>query len=64
MEERVQRVEVQGEFRVCPDCGYRDGFHSMFRADGEVVRWLFICPDCHRIFDIGYTAPPFAPRAT
>ncbi|WP_028585060.1 hypothetical protein [Desulfogranum mediterraneum] len=52
------KMELAEEFRVCPACGYRDGFHSMFQRDGEEVRWLFICPSCHEAFDIGLTVPP------
>ena len=59
MKYNVRKIEVKDEFKICPQCGYKDGFHSMFKADGEAVRWLFICPNCHEIFDIGYTAPPF-----
>lgn len=60
MENNVHKIEAKDEFKVCPLCGYRDGFHSMFQADGKLVKWLFICPDCHEIFDIGYTSPPFS----
>jgi len=59
MKYNVRKIEVKEEFKICPQCGYKDGFHSMFKADGEAVRWLFICPNCHEIFDIGYAAPPF-----
>ena len=55
MEHDVEKIELNSEFRVCPACGYRDGFHSMFRKRGETTRWLFICPSCHQIFDIGLT---------
>ena len=54
-DDEVVPVEMQDEFRVCPECGYRDGFHSMFRKQGDVTRWLFICPSCHVVFDIGFT---------
>lgn len=55
MEYEVHKVDAGDEFKVCPECGYRDGFHSMFKKDGESTRWLFICPSCHKVFDIGYT---------
>ncbi len=51
----IEQVEVKDEFRICPSCGYEDGFHSMFRKEAGITRWLFICPACHRIFDIGLT---------
>ncbi len=57
MDRDVEKIDMQDEFRVCPACGYRDGFHSMFRKQGEVTRWLFICPSCHKLFDIGMTVP-------
>lgn len=55
MEESIKRVKLEGEFRTCPSCGYREGFHSMFRQEGKIIRWLFICPACQDVFDIGFT---------
>jgi hypothetical protein len=55
MDQRVEKIELQDEFRVCPACGYKDGFHSMFRKQGELTGWFFICPACHKIYDIGLT---------
>lgn len=55
MEYEVTKIEMGQTFRECPACQYGDGFHSMFQKEGEVTRWLFICPACHRIFDIGFT---------
>ena len=53
----VRRAEVGGEFRVCPNCGYEHGFHSMFRPSGTagVLDWFFICPNCGTRYDIGLT---------
>jgi hypothetical protein len=53
---KVQIVKMEEEFKVCPSCGYEDGFHSMFKKAGDMTRWLFICPSCHEVFDIGFTA--------
>jgi hypothetical protein len=55
MEYDIKPVEMKEEFKVCPTCGYKDGFHSMFRRQDGVTRWLFICPSCHDVFDIGFT---------
>ena len=55
MEHDVEKIQMKEEFRVCPECGYRDGFHSMFRREEDTVRWLLVCPSCHKIFDIGIT---------
>ncbi len=51
----VNKIKLEKEFRVCPNCGYEDGFHSMFERieDGEDFSWKLICPNCHKIFDIG-----------
>jgi ribosomal protein S27AE len=51
----VNKIQIEKEFRVCPNCGYEDGFHSMFERleDGEKFSWKLICPNCHKIFDIG-----------
>ncbi len=55
MEREVHKITMDEEFRICPDCGYRDGFHSMFRKEDSVMKWLFICPSCHKVYDIGFT---------
>ena len=55
MDYDVQTISMEDEFKVCPTCGYKDGFHSMFKKEGQVIRWLFICPSCHDVFDIGLT---------
>jgi len=52
----VQKIEMEDEFKICPACGYEDGFHSMFKREDEATKWLFICPACHVVFDIGFTA--------
>lgn len=56
MTQKIITIEMKEEFRTCPTCGYRDGFHSMFRQDGDSTKWLLICPSCHDTFDIGLTA--------
>ncbi len=57
MEYPVQEVKFKEVFKVCPACGYKDGFHSMFKKDEVRVKWLFICPSCHQVFDIGFSVP-------
>ena len=54
MDYEIKAVEMGDEFKVCPSCGYADGFHSMFKKEDHVTRWLFICPSCHEVFDIGF----------
>jgi ssDNA-binding Zn-finger/Zn-ribbon topoisomerase 1 len=55
MAEQFEEVKVDKEFKVCPNCGYKDGFHSMFQRIGDSTDfcWRFICPSCHKIYDIG-----------
>ncbi|MBW2252629.1 MAG: hypothetical protein JRF60_18895 [Deltaproteobacteria bacterium] len=48
MDYEIKDVDMEDEFKVCPSCGYEDGFHSMFRKEGVITRWLFICPTYHR----------------
>jgi hypothetical protein len=55
MDDEVRKIALEDEFKVCPSCGYEDGFHSMFKREADITKWLFICPSCHHIFDIGYT---------
>lgn len=57
MDDKIIKVGLGDEFKICPACGYEDGFHSMFKRDNAVVSWLFICPACHQIFDVGLTVP-------
>lgn len=56
MENEVKTISMEDEFKLCPTCGYKDGFHSMFRKEGNGIRWLHICPSCHDVFDIGLNA--------
>jgi hypothetical protein len=56
MEYEVIETEMEDEFKVCPSCGSKDGFHSMFKREDDTIKWLFICPACHKVFDIGFTA--------
>ncbi len=46
---------MENEFKVCPSCGYEDGFHTMLKKEEDVTKWLFICPACHNVFDVGHT---------
>lgn len=55
MDYKITNIEMEDEFKVCPACGYEDAFHSMFRKEDGIIKWLFICPSCHEIFDIGFT---------
>jgi hypothetical protein len=27
----------------------------MFKKESDSTKWLFICPSCHIVFDIGFT---------
>ncbi|PLX49861.1 MAG: hypothetical protein C0613_05765 [Desulfobulbaceae bacterium] len=58
MADKVMRVQMAEEFKICPTCGYEDGFHSMFVRREDCLQWHFICPSCHGIFDIGLTVSP------
>ncbi len=55
MDYTIQQVDVNDEFKDCPACGYKDGFHTMLKKEGLFFKWLFICPSCHAVFDIGHT---------
>jgi hypothetical protein len=51
------KTSIGTEFRVCPECGYENGFHNMFvpRPGTASLDWLFICPNCSSRWDIGLT---------
>ena len=55
MKYQIHTIAFAEEFKICPLCRYRDGFHSMLKRDGEKIRLLFICPSCQEVFDIGET---------
>ncbi|MDP6627628.1 MAG: hypothetical protein QGG50_06980 [Methanopyri archaeon] len=59
----VQSIPMGDTFRVCPTCGYEDGFHSFFeRIKGsDELAWRFICPQCHARFDLGMRVPAPGP---
>jgi len=55
MDYKVNEIKMESEFKKCPSCDYPDGFHSMLKKEEDVIKWLFICPSCHMVFDIGFT---------
>ncbi|MEN6342768.1 MAG: hypothetical protein ABFC89_09440 [Methanospirillum sp.] len=51
----VRPLDPAGEVRVCPDCGYRRGFHVTFLADdGGGSMAVLCCPECGARFEIGW----------
>jgi hypothetical protein len=57
MDYTINEMAMDDEFKICPSCGYEDGFHSMFKKGPSGIKWLFICPACHAVFDIGFEVP-------
>jgi len=55
MDYKVKTGKMVDEFKICPSCGYEDGFHSMLKKEGDINKWLFICPSCHEVFDLDFT---------
>jgi len=55
MDYEIKDIDMKDESKICPSCGYKDGFHSMFKKEEGITKWLFICPSCHDIFNIGCT---------
>ena len=55
MNEEIHEITITDEFKICPLCGYKDGFHSAFKKGQGTTKWLFVCPSCHAVFDIGYS---------
>ena len=52
MHYEIVNIEVEDEFKICPTCGYRDGFHSMLKKVKDNMRLMFVCPGCHDVFDV------------
>lgn len=38
MDYEVKNVKMEDEFKICPSCSYKDGFHSMFKKEGCVLQ--------------------------
>lgn len=57
MSKDVIEIDMQERFEECPVCNYKDGFHSIFERGDRKIRWLLICPACHRTFDLGIAVP-------
>ena len=55
MVDEVTSVAVEEVFKICPSCGYKNGFHAMFERieKSDTFLWKLICPNCERIYDIG-----------
>jgi uncharacterized C2H2 Zn-finger protein len=55
MADQIHTINLEEEFKNCPLCSYNGGFHSMLKRDGEEIKWLFVCPSCNEVFDVGQT---------
>ena len=57
---RIKKVDVERNFKRCPNCEYTDGFHMIFsRGVGKDLsfRAFLLCPMCSSVFDIGLRIP-------
>jgi len=51
------QVSIEKELHICPQCGYKDGFHTSFvRLTKDKCNIILICPSCHAQFDPNWTA--------
>jgi hypothetical protein len=59
----VQKISPDREFSVCPQCGYTNGFHSVFLPGPKTnhLKWLLVCPSCSAVYDLGLKAPLESP---
>ncbi|ADI73486.1 hypothetical protein Metev_0575 [Methanohalobium evestigatum Z-7303] len=43
------------EFRICPNCGYKKGFHLCFKkTENSRFRIGLICPSCGQSYNIDW----------
>ena len=51
----IRTIDVQEEFRICPNCGYQRGFHVSFipKEGKKLLRLVLICPSCGSRYEIG-----------
>ena len=52
MKYTIHSVELTSEFKICPLCGYEDGFHTMLKKIEQTTQHLYICPACHEVFRV------------
>jgi hypothetical protein len=56
----ITQIKIDKEFKICPECGYTNGFHVIFErieaSDGKNFSVKLICPSCGKIYDIGLKA--------
>ncbi|MDR4504366.1 MAG: hypothetical protein MRK01_06170 [Candidatus Scalindua sp.] len=49
---KPEKILIEKELHICPQCGYEDGFHTSFiRQTKEKCMVVLICPSCHSRFD-------------
>ena len=57
---KTVKKKIANSFKVCTECGYRDGFHIMFEklSNGKKAKYKIklICPNCSQVFDVGFKA--------
>jgi hypothetical protein len=51
-------LDVSSGLRVCPECGYQNGFHLALHpeteaGDGANVSVRLVCPSCSATYDVG-----------
>jgi uncharacterized Zn finger protein len=52
--EDIKKINLDEEFRVCPQCSYGLGFHSSLVRSEKGYRIILICPDCGARYDVGW----------
>jgi uncharacterized protein with PIN domain len=52
--EEIKKINLDEEFRVCPQCSYELGFHISFLRSERGYRIILICPDCGARYDVGW----------
>lgn len=50
----VRELGLGSELVVCPDCGYKRGFHNTFEPVKDAFRIIQCCPICGAKFDVGW----------
>lgn len=53
---KVKKVNFEERFEVCPECGYKDGFHIILikesTAHSSEMKFQLKCPNCAQIYDL------------
>jgi len=52
---KEEKVKLETSFEVCPNCGYKGGFHILLyrdSPDSSEAKMKLKCPNCGYVYDL------------